>query len=61
MITPDNLKNITDYTDKEKLQILHDICLLIYIARNISLRHDIILDQLSKIDILFRDNSENFN
>lgn len=61
MITPDNLKNITDYTDKEQLQILRDICGRIYIARNIALRQDVILNELSKIDKLFRDNSENFN
>ena len=36
-----------------------DICNQIYIARNISLNQDSILDALKKIDILMRDKESN--
>jgi len=56
------LETIVDYSDKDKLAILDDICSRIYIARNISLRHDIIIKQLERIDTLFRDNEiQNYN
>ena len=53
-------KNIVEYADKEQLEILVDICSIIYIARNISLRQDIIIQQLERIDTLFRD-KQNYN
>jgi len=57
----EQFKHISDYSEKDQLIILTGIANRIYIARNIALRQDIILDELSKIDTLFRDNSENFN
>lgn len=51
---------INEYTAEEQLRILKRICHIIYIARNISMSQETILEQLAEIDILFREN-ENFN
>lgn len=60
--TPDtsDLKYIHSYDTLNQLTILKDICNRIYIARNISLSHESVLENLNKIDILFKDN-ENYN
>jgi len=42
-----------------QLMILKDICNRMYIARNITMSQDSIVDNLEKIDRLFRD--ENYN
>jgi len=47
-------KRISDFSSDEQRTILIDICNGIYIARNISLSHADILDELGKIDSLFR-------
>jgi len=57
----EKLKNILDYTPEEQLIILKDICGRIYIYRNIALNQEEVLAELATIDMLFRDNSENFN
>lgn len=54
-----DLKRLEEYDATDQLAILTDICNRIYIARNISLSPDTILDNLKKLDILFRD--ENLN
>lgn len=54
------LKSITDYPSLEQLTIMKDICNKIYIARNITMSSDTILEQMERIDVLFRDKS-NFN
>lgn len=38
----------------QQLMTLREICNKIYIARNISLNHESVLEQLKKIDKLFR-------
>ena len=38
----------------QQLMTLKEICNKIYIARNISLNHESVLEQLKKIDKLFR-------
>jgi len=48
------LKSITDYTSEEVIFLLTHICNQIYISRNISMNKEIFLDQLGKIDKLFR-------
>lgn len=55
-----DLKEIVNYPSLEQLLILKDICNRIYIARNITLSQDSVIDNLEKIDRLFRDRS-NFN
>jgi len=55
-----DLKFITKYEPLDQLEILQDICNRIYIARNISLSEEQILDNLEKIDKLFNFR-ENFN
>jgi hypothetical protein len=55
----EDLKRIEEYTQAQMLVILLDICNSIYIARNITLREDDVVDNLKKIDRLFRD--ENLN
>lgn len=57
----EKLKNIVDYTAEEQLIILKDICARIYIYRNISLNREGVIEELNAIDMLFRDDSENFN
>lgn len=54
-----DLKRLEEYDAKDQLAILTDICNRIYIARNISMSADGIIDGLKMIDKLFRD--ENFN
>jgi hypothetical protein len=55
-----DLKRIDKYDSLTQLMILKDICNRMYIARNITLSQDSIVDNLEKLDILFRDN-ENWN
>ena len=54
-----DLKRIDKYDSLTQLMILKDICNRMYIARNIAMSQDSIVDNLEKIDRLFRD--ENYN
>lgn len=54
------LKNINDYDPLVQLSYLKNICNQIYIARNITLSNEKIVECLKKIDILFKD-TENWN
>jgi hypothetical protein len=54
-----DLKRINKYNSLDQLTILKDICNRMYIARNIALSQDSMIDNLEKIDRLFRD--ENCN
>ena len=54
-----DLKRIDKYDSLTQLMILKDICNTMYIARNITMSHDSMIDNLEKIDRLFRD--ENYN
>ena len=54
-----DLKRIDKYDSLTQLMILKDICNRMYIARNITMSQDSIIDSLEKIDRLFRD--ENYN
>ena len=54
-----DLKRIDKYDSLTQLMILKDICNRMYIARNITLSQDSIVDNLEKLDKLFRD--ENYN
>ena len=54
-----DLKRIDKYDSLTQLMILKDICNRMYIARNITMSQDSMLDNLEKIDRLFRD--ENYN
>jgi hypothetical protein len=54
-----DLKRIDKYDSLTQLMILKDICNRMYIARNITMSQDSIVDNLEKIDRLFRD--ENYN
>ena len=49
----DKYKRIHEYTKEEQLFMLDNICARIYIARNISMDRQGILDELSKIDKLY--------
>jgi len=51
-----DLKSINKYDSLTQLTILKDICNRIYIARNISMSQDSIVDNLEKLDKLFRTN-----
>lgn len=51
------LNHINGYPSLQQLLILKDICNKIYIARNISMSEEQIIDNLEKIDTLFRDKS----
>ena len=42
------------YEERERLFLLDQICAEIYIARNISLNQQTILDNLARIDTLYR-------
>ena len=55
-----DLKRIDKYNSINQLMILKDICNSIYIARNIALSQESIVDSLEKIDKLFRDD-ESYN
>jgi hypothetical protein len=54
-----DLNRIDKYDSLTQLMILKDICNRMYIARNITMSQDSIVDNLEKIDRLFRD--ENYN
>jgi len=54
-----DLKRIDKYNSLDQLMILKDICNRMYIARNITLSQDSMIDNLEKLDRLFRD--ENYN
>jgi hypothetical protein len=51
---------INKYDCLDQLLILKEICNKIYIARNISLDNDGVIEQLKEIDELFKEN-ENYN
>ena len=55
---PKKLRMIHEYTKEEKLWMLNHICHNIYIARNISMDHQVVLDNLGIIDSLYRTPSE---
>ena len=55
------LKRIHEYSKEEQLLLLDGICARIYIARNISMHHQAILDELSKIDKLYANPPEDGN
>jgi hypothetical protein len=55
-----DLKSINKYDSLTQLMILKDICNRIYISRNITMSQDSVIDNLEKIDKLFRDD-ENWN
>jgi len=54
-----NLKRIDEYDSETQLRILRDVCSRMYIARNITMSEDMMIENLKKIDRLFRD--ENWN
>lgn len=54
------LTHINGYPSLQQLLILKDICNKIYIARNISMSEEQIIENLEKIDTLFKD-KENYN
>jgi len=56
-----SLKRINEYTKEEQLLMLDSICAEIYIARNISMSRQAILDELSKIDKLYANPPEDGN
>jgi hypothetical protein len=55
-----DLKRIDKYDSLTQLMILKDICNCMYIARNITMSDGSMVDNLEKIDKLFRDD-ENYN
>jgi hypothetical protein len=52
-------KRILDFSSDEQRTIMLDICNRIYMARNITLSEETILDELKKIDCLFRNGGYN--
>ena len=54
-----DLKRIDEYDSTTQLKILTDICNRIYIATNITMSQDSMIENLNKINRLFRD--ENYN
>jgi hypothetical protein len=54
-----DLKRIDEYDSATQLKILTDICNRIYIATNITMSQDSMIENLNKINRLFRD--ENYN
>lgn len=52
-------RRLFNFSSDEQRTMLIDICNRIYIARNISLSQDNILEELEKIDCLFRDGGYN--
>lgn len=62
MPVPDkvDLKHIHKYDSMTQLSILKDICNRLYIARNIAMSQDFVVDNLEKIDKLFKDD-KNYN
>jgi len=57
----DKYKRINEYSKEEQLFMLDNICAKIYIARNISMDRQGILDELSKIDKLYANPPEDGN
>lgn len=57
----DKYKRIHKYSKAAQLFILDSICAKIYIARNISMDRQSILDELSKIDELYANPPEDGN
>jgi hypothetical protein len=57
----DKYKRMNEYTKEEQLLLLDNICARIYIARNISMNHQAILDELGKIDKLYANPPEDGN
>ena len=57
----DKYKRIHEYSKAAQLFILDSICAKIYIARNISMNHQAIFDELSKIDKLYANPPEDGN
>jgi hypothetical protein len=57
----DKYKRMNEYTKEEQLRMLDSICAKIYIARNISMDHQSILDEFSKIDKLYANPPEDGN
>ena len=47
-------RRISDYSPEEQRILMLDICNRIYMARNITLSQDTILEELKKIDCLFK-------
>jgi hypothetical protein len=54
-----DLKRIEEYDSATQLKILTNICNRIYIATNITMSQDSMIENLNKINRLFRD--ENYN
>ena len=54
-----DLKRIDEYDSATQLKILADICNAIYIATNITMSQNSMIENLNKINRLFRD--ENYN
>lgn len=52
-------KRIYNYSSDEQRTIMLDICNRIYMARNITLSEETILEELKKIDCLFRNGGYN--
>lgn len=52
-------KQIWELPPEKALEVLKEICNRIYIARNITLNNDSILEQLKMIDKLFRTTNDN--
>jgi hypothetical protein len=55
------LTQLHNYTPEERLLLLTYICHQIYMARNISLNQETIIDNLKKIDTLFSVGPEDGN
>ena len=54
----DKYKRMNEYTKEEQLRMLDLICAKMYIARNITMNQQAILDELSKIDRLYANSPE---
>jgi hypothetical protein len=55
------LKRLHEYPEDEHLAILKRICANIYIARNITMSEQLVLDCLKAIDILLANSPEDGN
>jgi hypothetical protein len=55
------LKRLHEYPEDEHLDILRHICGSIYIARNITMSEQSVLDSLKAIDILLANSPEDGN
>ena len=55
------LVQLHNYTPEERLVLLTHICHQIYMARNISLNQETIIDNLKKIDTIFCTGPEDGN